>query len=326
MSKYKKLKLINFQSALQNKQAHNNSQKLGISTHKLGNKIFHLKNGDAIVKTFDMGLLYKQRKERLINELLCCELAKMVDVDCAQYEPIFKNYNDEQIFGLASYLTNKRDEETNKIEEYIPYYHFSCFEKIVEYMKSYAKRNNLKLDKHFKFDMYKMIVFDLLTFQQDRHGQNVHIIYNKKDKTLSLSPLIDNEMAFGLKSISRLWYSESYPNSRFLTEDMDLSSNIDVSYTKIDRSHKFVENIEDVVKMAKDHSTYKLFLINVIKNFDIKKCIDITQSKGVEVPQDYQNYLFECEKTIKTMFIKNMLKHGVLSDEETSTREQTLEK
>ena len=85
--------------------------------------------------------------------------------DFKALEELIKN-EQKNVFATFSYLTNKRDEETNKIEEYIPYYHFSCFDKIVEYMKSYAKNNNLKLDRRFRFDMYKMIVFDLLTFQQ----------------------------------------------------------------------------------------------------------------------------------------------------------------
>ena len=294
LDKYKRLSPIN----LNDVKIIQKDRENGISTQTYGTKWFLLKKGNAIFKTFDDGYYKSTKKYRYINELLCYQLAKMVKVDCAVYEPAFKKENYELKTGVVSYKVNNIDEEICKV------YNMNCKEItlncIYQSIKNDAEENNLKLDKNIKFDLFKMLVFDTLCVQQDRHLNNIIVIDNLSTRTRKLSPLIDNEMAFGIKSLDELLDDEITPTKENIINKINRQSGS--KYIKIAYYHDFEETIHDIVEYSKYNERYYNFLKYAIKNFDVNKAISILREEGVIVPALYEKYVLDLTDYVKNEF------------------------
>ena len=81
----------------------------GISTEKFGRSWYMLPKGRAIFKTYgDTDNFFNSiRNLRLVNELLCYELAKQMNVPCAEYELASKGLNK----GIVTYDVAKEGEK-----------------------------------------------------------------------------------------------------------------------------------------------------------------------------------------------------------------------
>ena len=311
VGKYNRLKPIDLDKF---KTSNKNMSNTGISTESYGNVWFLLPKGRAIFKTFDDNIYPVIRKIRYINELVCCELAKMINLPCAEYEPAIKKRDGDIKKGLVSYKVNKPGQKLETLYDVSEYICSLNFNEIYLGINEQTEEEGMILDKNFKFDLFKMITFDLLTMQQDRHFCNIHVIDDKKNNFRSFAPLIDNEMAFGALTINEYLKNDMplvIPN---IIEDMDYTPS--VKYVKMNEAHKYCQNIRDLVVYAKGRTKYFEFLQNTIKNFDIKKAIKNVEEEGTTIPEQYQKYMIRLTDEIKRVVVNKIREICVDNEEE----------
>ena len=308
--KYEKLKPID----LENFKTINKKKLTGISTETYGSKWFLLPKGKAIFKTFDDDYFPAIKKFRYINEILCCELAKMINVPCATYEPAYDNKNGKVIKGLVSYKVNSTHQKLMTAYDVSNYIQSSTLGEIIDEIEEKTEDDGYVLDNDFEFDLFKLTVFDYLSMQQDRHLSNIHIIDDKKNNFRYLSPIIDNEMAFGVISIDKLMSCNFKVTVHSIVDDMNLMAR-SINSLCINNNHNYEDNINDLVKLAKTHKRYYEFLVNAVKNFDVKRAIQILQDKGIEIPNNYKNYLISLNKYIRKDFVRCIKQNKNLNNE-----------
>ncbi len=303
-NKFSKLKCFDISKA----RTTNNNIVPGISSTTYGKKWFVLSQGKVLFKTFDGEQFRYVKKYRIINELVCYELAKMMGVKCARYEPAIKKENDIIKTGVVSFKVNTSNQVLKTLYDDNEEEAAETFSEIVELMKQRSKNDKILLDPDFEFDLFKMVVFDILTLQQDRHLTNIHIIDDKKQNKRMLSPLIDNEMAFGVITLNQKAEERKTDiNFSDIVESMN-SSVLLIKYVKFTKNHNFTQTIKDAVIFARRKEKYMNFLKNAIKNFDVKLAIQQVEEKNIKISDKYKRYVYFCKRHIKDLFINN-IKH-----------------
>ena len=303
-NKFSKLKCFDISKA----RTTNNNIVPGISSTTYGKKWFVLSQGKVLFKTFDGEQFRYVKKYRIINELVCYELAKMMGVKCARYEPAIKKENDIIKTGVVSFKVNTGNQVLKTLYDDNEDVTAETFSEIVELMKQRSKNDKILLDPDFEFDLFKMVVFDILTLQQDRHLTNIHIIDDKKQNKRMLSPLIDNEMAFGVITLNQKAEERKTDiNFSDIVESMN-SSVFLIKYVKFTKNHNFTQTIKDAVIFARRKEKYMNFLKNAIKNFDVKLAIQQVEEKNIKISDEYKRYVYFCKRHIKDLFINN-IKH-----------------
>ena len=132
----------------------------GISTKEYGKYWFNINGKKAIFKSFDT--LKATKPARIVNELLCAELAKQVGVECAQCESAtIDNKN-----GIISYNVANKNEEMVSARDFKLYmgvldlnHSFVSYSRILRLYKECGYKFNLA-DEMLK--LYKVVVFDML--------------------------------------------------------------------------------------------------------------------------------------------------------------------
>ncbi len=310
VNKYDKLKLIDLKNC---KTINNNGKDLGISTTTYGSKWFLLPKGKAIFKTFDDDIFPYSKNIRMINELVCYELAKMIGIPCAEYDPAFKEDNGKVNIGVVSYKVNSFGQSLNTVYDVGQYIKNNTLKDIYQEIAQDSSEKGIVLDKNFKFDLFKVMVFDTLTLQQDRHLSNIHILDYKKQNFRMLSPLIDNEMAFAAISLN-YFIENDIPISVFnIMDDMN-RFNSSIKFIKYREYHNFDDTIKDIINYAKTNVHRKNFLKNAIKNLDIKTAIKNVEEKGIEINQNYKKYMIACTEYVKQIYQYNF-KHSKEEEE-----------
>ncbi len=134
--------------------------------------------------------------ESAYNEFFCEILAKKLGIKCAHYKYaktknqrilISKNFlkENETLIEACSFIKDQKNsldvllKSLKKAEDYYAY----------------------KIDKEqIELDLFKIIVFDYLTSQVDRHDKNYGFIASQKNNEthLCVAPIYDNEHCFGL--------------------------------------------------------------------------------------------------------------------------------
>ena len=175
---------------------HRDNLDVGISSRNFGKNWYILPKGKAIFKTYDSYKKFENIKQiRIINELLCYELAKQVNIPCAEYELATNN----NVTGLVTYKITNDNEILVKGQDFLLFANGEAHNDMISYSRAckYYKELGFKIDrKKIMLDLYKIAVFDALTLQTDRHMNNICFIKNTKDDTIRVSPIIDNELAF----------------------------------------------------------------------------------------------------------------------------------
>ena len=262
-----------------------NIHRLGISSKPYGSKWFVLPKGRGIFKTYDGDKDFDViRKQRIINERLCYILAKQVGIPCAEYEPA----NIDGVNGLITYDITNEDEIIMTLKEWEIK---NCFESIYE--------------ENFVFDLLKMVVFDTLTMQSDRHNDNVHVIYNKKTKSVRVSPLIDNEMAFCAKILA-LSYDGRTDETTFFNAYSEKAFYFIIHNENSPGINKFEKNVTKIAKIAEKDKKFKNLVESYINNMDIKKAIKQVEEDGYIIHSFYKEYICKVHDYAKQMLIEKL--------------------
>lgn len=294
----------------------------GISTERYGKHWYMLPKGRAIFKTYyDKNLFYDGvRNMRLVNELICQELAKQVSVLCAEYEPASKNEH----YGLVTYDVAKPGEEVLSLYEFysftkMPHRHReNSFKKFVEAIDS-LQAEGYKLNKQKMLKGYfKITVFDCLTAQGDRHENNVLVLVDKNKKTVRLSPVIDNEFAFNIANIdAMLMEDDKIGDETFLKNLKYISYQLSLREYNIakDDNDVYEINLNEIVKLVKTNTSYANLFRSMFSKIDVDAAIKkVEQQHKIKIGKAYKQYLITAEKVIKNN-IKQHLSKTVQKDD-----------
>lgn len=284
----------------------------GISINQYRNVLFSLDKGDAYFKTYSSSLFFDLKKQRIVNEQICYELEKQLGIPCVEYEPAYNRYD----MGLVSYKIN------NKYEKIIPAYKLVkerevYLDKLLSKLKQVQKKYNFNIN-NIMSDLYKIMIFDIITVQCDRHSANVLFLYNKKQKELKVCPLMDNELSFAISLLYQNTEREKI-NSNIYWDDIEKNlqffSRIRANSRIIYRI-SFREEIQDVVVLAKNNKELKKILISTIKNINIDNAINNLLEKGYKIDKSYVNYIKEIVNMTTCMIKEEMKVQHVTEFEE----------
>ncbi|MBP3887708.1 MAG: hypothetical protein J6F30_08690 [Cellulosilyticum sp.] len=106
------------------------------------------------------------------SEVVCYRLSKLLEVNCCPVEQIDSNWT------FSEYLYNFNKEVFKHVRQDMVNYTGDLFDDL------------LKTYPDLRDDIYKMILFDFITRQDDRHRSNIAILYTNEKRTLY--PLYDN--------------------------------------------------------------------------------------------------------------------------------------
>lgn len=280
---------------------------LGISTILTGSKWFILPKGRAIFKSYD-GSFYQYIKDlRIANELLCQELAKQLNIDCAEYQPaIYENKK-----GLVSYDVTKNGEELlngnylfalSKSNQNYPINDFNSYITSLKSLKQQGYNFDLKQQI---VNLYKIAVFDSLTAQSDRHISNVFFIVNKKEKTLKVAPLIDNEFAFNIENESATLYYNYYVKKSDINKNLNrIHKQLEINDLSSTFHNKYDANLQNIVNLAKNNPTLKQVLDDMLSKYNLKDAIDSLEKQGTTISQSYKEYILNANKVIMSKYKK----------------------
>lgn len=234
---------------------------------------------------------YEMREERnALSEDLCSLILKHMDIDHAEYEMVKLFDEDNNLYSspcIRSKNFLKKDEElislsdviSKKLANEIITNDSGDFSDIVD--KIDFEIENKTGIKNYKEHLAKILSFDILTMNSDRHLNNIGLIYNSKDDRWKISPIYDNGAALlANKDCDNLneynyYYEENttmYDLSTFGLSPLDSYIDIVVREFKKDKTKRIhikdynllieeIENYENGFYDSKDVSRIKNILL-----------------------------------------------------------------
>lgn len=301
---------------LDNQETQNRFGDYGISSKRYSNKWYVLPQGRAIFKTYDKYEEYYDmlKNLRIINELLCYELCKQINLPCARYELATK----ENISGLISYDVTKQGETLYCFSEYFyknNIFYENNFKTFVKEIKNLKTKTKLNINQSQAIkDFYKILLFDCLTVQTDRHAGNLFFIENLQKNTLKISPLIDNEFAFNIIYFDMLLINENISQDNIKANLKHATICTTVNPTCL--NCVFEENLKDLVTISFKNKEFKEILKNVLSNYNMDLAIRKVEKQGATISPYYKDYLLKMENIVKTLIKENITK---LKNEQANT-------
>lgn len=274
----------------------------GVSTCQFGSYWFLVPKGEVLFKSQAVS---KASKTEFLNEILCYRLAKNMGVECAIYEPaIMDDMNNTN--GVASYNFLKKDEQLFSLYKFLLVGALESPETrsldiidkknrnvnmILELIEQSGVKYNLDMEQITK-GLYQMVAFDLLTFQGDRHFNNISLIIDKRGN-VTLAPLYDNEYSF--MNFDKKYYSPETNNIRefidsifYGDEQISLSR---MQYCKGLESYK--EICMQLAKATVKYPIFKPILEKIINNADMRPVLCDLDKEGYLINDEYKNFLIQ---------------------------------
>lgn len=282
----------------------------GVSTEDFGGSWFMIpkdgKKQKALFKTFNSDYAQSIRTNRMYNELLCQELCQQIGLPCAEYETAHIKNQD----GLVSYSILGENERLVTLSVFTKNEDYDInLKDISKAIDGYIKKGYNIDKKQAILDFYKIIVFDNITMQTDRHGWNLCMIYNKQTKSYRVAPLFDNEFAFGSKEL--IYLDEGFPYTiKQLEKECSMNQylfSIQEYYGNNDYM-KIHKNMQVMVAYAKKYPAFMKILKQALKNIDVKKAIHTLEQKGHIVNPEYEKMVIEVVEYTKGMIKEEQLK------------------
>ena len=284
---------------------------IGISTNTYRNYWFVDKSKKrGIFKTYDKQDAFEFiDRNRIVNEILCYEIGKQIGVSVADYKPAHIN---EKV-GTISYDVAGKNEVLVSAYRLLGLNYNMDLKNLSQILKEFCKKNQYVYENNVMiYDLYKMMVFDMLTFQEDRRGGNIHFLINKNTRQIRLSPLIDNELAFGGKLCNLFFKNEQVAEMSNITFLCNHGKFMEMTFSesqqhKVDSRVRYKSVVKSLVKLSKKSKTLENFLDYAIENFDIKSAIKNVEKQGYEISDNYKEYLIELENMSKQIFLETKL-------------------
>ena len=312
LDKYKDIKLAKG-IYLDNIQTLKRKGNIGVSTMEFGNKWFKLSKGNAIFKSFDKkdekGKIKPRdevRQNRIVNEFICSELCKQVGIPCADIDPA--NYHN--IVGLVSYNVANENQKLINAQTFFDKtkYEVMCennmsnYAMAIDVINQKSNKQLIDKDKMLKH-LFKIIVFDYLTMQTDRHIFNVFFLEDKTTHEIKVAPLLDNEFAF---------FSIGLANGVFYSNENKDIDDLIYLYGKIYnrmRIRGYNENkrqdftLKDITMLAKAKPEYKAILEDMLNNIDIQKAVQNVENLGFVISNEYKQFVSDIVLGVKQKII-----------------------
>lgn len=236
-------------------------------------------------------------KTDIWGELLSEEVAKLLQIPCAEYKvvrlgtwkglitkdiikkdetlilgsEIFQRFlntgvGEEMVENIFSYLPKEiLKESAFEQKKYI----FTYLNNLEESSQIIRNSNYLTKEEqeHITSFLFKMLIFDLLTLEWDRHPNNWGIL--KTPKGYLPSPLFDNSTSFGLGFPNMeevmLQFRQEHLNYRFLKDDERMKEMVYRGNPRFSASRKDIVDIRKKEKLTGD-KVFKNMLDNISDN------------------------------------------------------------
>lgn len=199
------------------------------------------------------------------SEKLSYEIAKILGFECAVIELAKDEYGK---LGVLNYIfTNDKKIEHNDAVSYL--------KKSGEDRKDFYTLENIKkgldkLDSNLFFELFKILVFDALIGEQDRHEENWGII--KINKEYHISPLYDNGCSLLNKFKDEL-YANKYYNG---LNDFDsfINRSRSLIYDKNGKKYKHFDLIKELYNKYPDKIKIELKKLERLDDKKIEKIVN----------------------------------------------------
>ncbi len=283
------------------------------STLSFGGVWFNLKGQQVLFKTFNYNPVEGLKEFRQMNEIICYELAKQLKIPCVHYE--FAHL--KKSTGVITYNALRENQELITGNDILKDSYENLFANYVSSLFDYMSIHNYDADTNKIINhLYKIAVFDLLTFQTDRHKTNINFIIEDK-KTLKPFPLFDNEYAFGTKIFYDYLLKNQNESQSISMSTKDFIEQYNEVACKICfniRNYQdYIANVNSAVYLATRQNDYATFLKNAIKNLDIEKCLQTLKSKGCKFSREQEDIYRNCINLSKKIFLNEMTKQNLIS-------------
>ena len=311
------------------------------------NTLFWLKDNDKkfLFKRVDAFDLNKW------GDLIVMELAKEVGIDCAIYRPAV--FNGETGFITESFLKNNEklinakelmdleiknnfsDKITNKIKKLCSqsnsrwrpdiYMSLNNYVDMIEIIDTNIFLSDLEKER-IKISLKKLLCFDLITLQSDRHPENYGII--KKDNGYEFSPLYDNDASFCLGSKNILKKIEKYiydvPRAKNYREDiLEMYHNFNSAFSYRDNDYltgkygekeivinkKIRTSVDDIISLGDYEVKFILIqMCNKLSVDNLNRIINDLENKyKCKMDDNLRYYITNIYKN-NLIYIKNKIK------------------
>lgn len=222
--------------------------------------------------------------ELCYNELICNEIAKQMKINCVEYNLAELTHNKVCYKGLIS------DNFINKNQSYIECANFSFRENdglcgVLRNLDDYKLQKIYNFDRdEIELDLFKMIIFDFITCQSDRHDCNFGFIVENSNNgipTIKVAPLFDNELSFGStckRDLTDMW-SIINLNLRFTPYNYN---RLNIECIMGGESY---ETAREIIYYAKNKPHLVEYVKSILREFDTQNLHANLQKKNVVIPK-----------------------------------------
>lgn len=230
------------------------------------------------------------------SEKISYEIAKVLDYECAEIELA---QDEKGTLGILNYLFVDK----NKNEEHIDI--ISYINKNNESAKEFYTLENIKkcldqIDSNLFYDFLKIMIFDALVGEQDRHEENWGLIVT--DGKYKISPLYDNGC-----SLLREFYNEETAQ-KYYNGEKNFEKYINRSKTLIyNESRKKYKHFELIKKLYTDYPVEIKFEINNLKKLTNQKIENIVNKipAGI-ITEKHKEYIIKYIKRRRDILLSIM--------------------
>lgn len=310
LKNYPKFKVLKMADGINLENAVFSSRKKAInepttSLKKYGEYWFKLKKGNALFKTYDSDYNSEIRELRIVNELICMNLARQIGIPYAEYEPAhLKNDN-----GLVTYNVLNKGEKLVSLAKFLSF-DLNLRNNLVDISTAvnYYRDLGYNINSSVLYDIYTYIVFDALTLQTDRNNYNVYFTLNKENNEFKVAPLFDSEYAFNGEYLELSHCNMINTYSLLLKQYSFESKYLNIDYEMPGNTDTYFKNVINICNLAKSDKKFGSFLVNALKNFNITSAINNVEEMGYEISDEYKDYLIKLTSKTKALMKKELSK------------------